>query len=167
MMIDRRAVLAAWVAGCVAVCLSVLSPGSAGAAEPTPQAFLESLYAPYKASSERSKGVPLDSDAAVRRYFEPQIAALMIKDFAAAKRRGEVPALDGDPFIDGQDWEVEQLAIAVKEQGPDKASGTVSFKNFGAPTSVTLDLVKGKDGWRIADIKWPERRSLRGLYPRR
>lgn len=159
-MIARRSVLA--------VCLAMLVYAPVRAAEATPQAFVEDIYAAYKGTSDRSRGVPLTNDAAVRRYFEPQMAGLIIKDFNTAKGKGEVPTLDGDPFIDGQEWEIEQLAVAVKEQGADKAHATVTFKNFGAPTSVGLDLVKIRDGgWRIADIKWPERRSLRGLYAKR
>ena len=49
-----------------------------------------------------------------------------------AKRRGEVPKLDGDPFLDAQEWEIENLAISVKGDGP-KATGEVAFDNFGKP----------------------------------
>ena len=159
-MIARRSFLAALAA--------LVCPGAAIAqASDAPKAFLEAIYAAYKGTSDTSKGIPLDTDAAVRRCFEPQLAALMLKDINAAKIRREVPTLDGDPFIDGQDWEVDSLVVTVREQGADKASGTVSFKNFGAPTTVTLDLVRAKPGWRIADIKWADGRSLRALYGRR
>jgi hypothetical protein len=160
-MIGRRSFLAALV--------GLACPGTAivHASDLTPKAFIEGIYAAYKGSSDTSKGIDLTTDAAVRRYFEPQLAALMIKDINAAKGRREVPRLDGDPFIDGQDWEIDSLVVTAREQGTDTATGTVSFKNFGAATTVTIELVRARPGWRIADIKWADRRSLRGLYAKR
>jgi hypothetical protein len=40
----------------------------------------------------------------------------------------------------------------------------VTFKNFGEARTVTHELVKTGNGWRIADIRMKER-SLRELYP--
>lgn len=160
-MIGRRSFVAAFI-------MMVLSGDAVvQAVDTTPTAFVEGIYAAYKGTSDTSKGIPLTTEAAVRRYFEPGLAALMIKDINAAQRRGEVPTLDVDPFIDGQDWEIDSLVVTVRGQGADKATGTVSFKNFGAPATVTIELVRAKPGWRIADIKWADRRSLRGLYARR
>src|ERR1700741_663642 len=47
------------------------------AAEPSAKSFVETIYATYKGKD--AKGISLDSDAAVRRYFEPRLAALIIK----------------------------------------------------------------------------------------
>ncbi len=46
----------------------------------------------------------------------------MVKDFAAAHKAGEVPMLNGDPFIDAQDWEIANLKTAVKSTGANTAS---------------------------------------------
>ena len=87
---------------------------AAPAASETPQAFLDAIYKNYLGKD--SKGVPLDKAATIRRYFVAPLAAAMIKDNAAAAlKRGEVPTLDGDPFIDGQDWEISDLAIKIKK----------------------------------------------------
>jgi hypothetical protein len=130
------------------------------AAEPSAKAFVEAIYGAYKGKD--AKGISLDSDAAVRRYFEPRLAALIIKDRKNA--RGEVGKLDGDPFIDAQDWEIGAVDIAVRDVAADKAGATVSFKNVDKPRIVVLDLVKLKAGWRIADIAWDDRKAtLRGV----
>ena len=71
--------------------------------------------------------------------------------------------LDGDPFVDAQDWEITDLTIKVATSGSDKATGTVTFKNFEDDKTVTLDLTKTAAGWRIADIRTGER-SLREIY---
>jgi hypothetical protein len=74
-----------------------------------------------------------------------------------------VPALDGDPFVDAQEWEITGLTITVQTDGPDKAMGIVAFRNFNKPIKIQVALVRLKDGWRISDIVWPDG-SLRGLY---
>jgi hypothetical protein len=80
-MIARRNIL-------MAACLcAVLAAMGAQAAEPSAKSFVESIYAAYKGKD--SKGVSLETNAAVRRYFDPKLAALIIKDRKAA--HGELP----------------------------------------------------------------------------
>ena len=61
-----------------------------------------------------------------------------------------------------QEWDIEAFDIDVKDAGKDKATATVSFKNIGMPTTVTLDLIKLPAGWRVNDIRWSDG-SLRRL----
>ena len=140
-------------------------PAGAALADPAAKAFLEKIYAAYK--GKNSKGIRLDSDAMLRRYFEPKLAALMIKDRKDAAKHGDAPELDSDPFIDGQDWEIGPVDIVVRDIAPDKASATAKFRNFKDQTTVVYDLVKFKDGWRIADITWNGKDTLRGIYEKK
>ena len=128
----------------------------------SPQAFLETIYRYYQGKD--AKGFALDKPATIRRIFVPELANAMIEDQAAAQKRGEVPELDGDPFVDAQDWEITGLGFKVAMNGAARATATVTFRNFGEAHTVTHELVKTASGWRIADIKMKER-SLRGLYP--
>jgi Protein of unknown function (DUF3828) len=93
--------------------------------------------------------------------LRPATAALIIKDRKDA--RGEVGMLDSDPFIDAQDWQIDAVAVAVQDIAANKARATVAFTNLGRPTTVVLDLVKLKQGWRISDIAWDRGQTLRGL----
>ena len=71
----------------------------------------------------------------------------MIKDQKDAARRHDVPNLDGDPFVDAQDWDIAAFDIAVTDTVNNAASATVKFRNSDTPTVVVLDLVKtGNDG---------------------
>src|SRR5262249_47552698 len=128
------------------------------AAEPSAKSFVEAIYSAY--TGKNSNGLSLDSDAAVRRYFEPELAAL-IKDRKAA--HGEFGKLDVDPFIDAQDWEIDVVDITVREIAADKARATVAFKNEGKQRTVILDLVKLDAGWRIDDIAWDRKATLRKI----
>jgi hypothetical protein len=147
--------------GLVFALLLVATMGAAFAAEPSAQSFLNGIYSAYK--GKNSKGIRLDNHAAYARYFTPALAKLIEDDAAAAAKNGDIPNLEGDPFIDGQDWQINSFTIAVKDTGPDKALGTVKFKNMKENMSVDLDLVKLKDGWRIDEIRI-KTGSLRDLF---
>jgi hypothetical protein len=144
-------------------CMAVAKP--AFAAEPAASAFVTAIYAAYK--GKNAKGIRLDTEANIRRYFEPSLAALMIKDQKDAARRHDVPNLDGDPFVDAQDWDIAAFDIAVTDTVNGTASATVKFRNADTPTVVVLDLVKTGDNWRVGDITWQhdgKKETLRGLY---
>jgi Protein of unknown function (DUF3828) len=160
---DRRCVaLGALMFG--VACVGLMVPARAGDTT-TPLAFVTAIYGAYKGKD--SVGIPLDGAKTIRRYFEPQLAAVMIKDQSAAARRGDVGALDFDPFIDAQDWDMTNFDIAVNETAPNKATATVKFVNQGDPTTVVLDLVAVNSDWRINDIAWQVKgktETLRKLY---
>ena len=143
MLTRRRLILGA-------ACAAIAAP--ALAADSSARAYVTAIYAAYR--GKNTKGVALDTDAAVRRYFAPPLADLIIKDGNEAAKRNEVGALDGDPFVDAQDWEIASFDIAVSEPAPGKASATVKFDNAGTPKIVVLDLVKLDNDWRISEITW-------------
>ena len=158
-MPSRRVILAAF--GALPAQAWAQAQGQAQSEPPkdtvTPEAFLRGIYTPYP--NQDFKGQPFWQ---VDRFFAPDLARAIEADMREAKRRGEVPKLDGDPFIDAQDWDIAKLAISVKTEGP-KTVGMVSFENQGKPTEIKLDLVRTGVGWRISDIKSPSG-TLSELY---
>jgi Protein of unknown function (DUF3828) len=156
---SRRSVLA----GLAAVAASpVLPAGAAG--DVSAKSFLQQIYQNYVGSSTgAAKGVPLAAAKDVRGYFTVGLASLILEDRTSAAKRGEPPALDGDPFVGHQDWEISNLAIEVKDTGAAKAIGTVTFTNSGKQEKVVLELLRSGKDWRIADIQW-DVLSLRALY---
>jgi hypothetical protein len=146
-----------------AACTAIAS--RALAADVTALAFVTNIYSGYKGND--SPGHALDTEAAIRRYFEPSLAALMVKDRKLAAKRGEVGSLDFDPFVDAQEWDIADFDIAVAETAPGKATATVKFANVGTETTAVLDLVKIKNDWRVSDITWlrdGQLETLRGIY---
>lgn len=143
-----------------AILLAVFT-GNAPAQEGTPQAFLETIYRTY--SSPNSPGVKINTKKQLETYFTPAVVAMIEKDAANSKKKNEPPLLNGDPFIDSQDWDVRKLKINVNNKADTKTTAMVSFVNYGEERQVRLELVKTTAGWRIDDIKWREG-TLRGLY---
>lgn len=148
-MPSRRTVL---LSGAFLSVVLVAGASPLAAADPSAHDFVKAIYDTYLGKD--SHGLPLDSDAKVRRYFEPSLAAVILQDRKKAARRGEVGTLDFDPFVDAQDWEISDLAIAVEDSGPGKARATVKFKNVDKPSVVTLDLVKIAKAWKIGNVTW-------------
>lgn len=142
----------------VAAALLTLLSLPAFAQEQSAEQFLHSIYDQYKSE----EGPPLD-DAAMANYFAPETYKLIKADSDAAAAKGELPLLSGDPFIDAQDWKIDQIKIAVEEPKPDTAKGTVTFQNFGEPFEIKLDLSKTPKGWRITEIYAPSG-SLKELF---
>ena len=110
------------------------------------QAFLESLYGPYRVKGFR--GQPYTE---AERFFVPTLAAAMQRDYQLAQRNGVPPTLNGDPFVDAQEWDVSNLSIRAAAVG-ERATGVVSFVNFKEKKTLVVELVQTKAGWRIADI---------------
>jgi hypothetical protein len=106
---------------------------TANAADASARSFVAAIYNAYKGRS--GNGIALDTDAALRRYFEPGLAALISKDRKEAADQGEAPTLTGDPFVDAADWNIADFDLALAETGPDKATATVKFDNDQMRTS--------------------------------
>jgi hypothetical protein len=144
--------------------LAILA-GGAQAADSSAHDFVAAIYNTYV--GKNGNGVALDNEAIVRRYFEPSLAALILKDQKEAARRNEVGALDFDPFVDAQDWDIAAFTVAVSDAGADKATATVKFTNSDKASTVVLDLVKIKNEWKITNITWTPHdkpNNLRALY---
>lgn len=108
----------------------------------TPKALLEAFYQPYLTGEFADDDTPFRSERLNGLYEED------------AKRTpdGELGALDFDPYIDGQDFEITKLEIGEPAISGDTATVDVSFDNFEKPTKLTYDLVKENGGWRIDDV---------------
>lgn len=129
----------------------------------SPLTFLDQIYKVYR-NNHNARGIDYSKPENVRRYFAPPLAKAILKDMADARKRNEVSLLNGDPFIDAQDWEIANLKIEMKPGATRRnATGVVTFTNAREPRTVMLDLVKTGDGWRIAEINAPSG-SLKELF---
>ena len=137
------------------------APMSSAQGPQTPKEFLKSIYDPYFYIKDY-KGQRYWEHP--ERFFAPDLTQAIERDFREAKKRDEVPTLDGDPFLDAQDWKVAELGYSVQMNGAGtKAAGAVTFLNFDEPKGLAISLVKTPQGWRISDIVGVNG-SLRALF---
>jgi hypothetical protein len=135
-------------------------PISARAQSGTALDFLKSIYEPYRQAG--FKGQPYWE---TERFFAAELAQAIQRDFQEAKKRKEVPTLDGDPFIDAQDWSIASIGYAVSTGSTSSnAAAVVTFSNAGQPKQLAVFLIQTPRGWRIDDIVGRGGSSLRALY---
>jgi hypothetical protein len=132
----------------LAILLSAVLPTRAE----EPRDFVTALYQTYVGKD--AKGIPVNSGLA-RQVITPGLMKLIDADAKAAARRGEPPRLDGDPFIDAQDFDIKSFTVEVQEVGRARAVATVTFRNEASVNNgpMILALVKTGDTWRIDDFR--------------
>ena len=153
-----RAVLAALA--CLLVALWSTPMVAAPAASGAPETVVRDIYKHYL-ETEPERLIPFDytAPATTRAYFDAVLAKLLVAD----GKRGD-PRLNFDPFVDGQDFEIDRVALATTALSPKEATVTARFLNFDEPKLITYKLTMTADGWRIADVQWGgSRESLRAL----
>jgi len=99
---------------------------------------------------EINQNSPLESPY-LDKLFSHTLVGLIKTDNCVSS--GEVGVLDWDPFINGQDGEVQKLVTRVVRRDNDKAVVEASFLSFKRKQSVLFDMVLEKGTWRIDDIR--------------
>jgi hypothetical protein len=56
-------------------------------------------------------------------------------------------------FVDGQEWEITELKIAVVSEDGDRAQVSASFENLGEPREMLFDLVREGGRWLVDDVQ--------------
>jgi hypothetical protein len=126
----------------LAVVLAVALAGAASAkpADSDPVTLITAIYKTYETDSA---GLP--------HIYSKRLQALVNKDDKETPD-GEVGRIDWDVFIDGQDWKLTDLKIALVSQTPTQAQVRATFKNFDQPSNMLFDLVLEDGHWRIDDV---------------
>ena len=148
-------------AAALILALAIASP--AVAADATPEGFLKAIYDQYIGKGS-AYGITLDTGEQMSVFFEPSLVELMVADETTAAIGEDIPLLAIDPFVHVPAWDIPSFAIQVAHPNADHATGTVTFHNKSKVEVVRLQLVQASGVWRIADIIWDDRTSLRGLY---
>lgn len=108
----------------------------------SPKALLEAFYQPYF-TNDFAEDESAFRSAALKGLYAADEARTPV---------GEMGALDFDPYIDGQDYQIDDLVIGEPVLSGNNAQVNVSFDNFGRPTALIYDLVFENDGWKIDDV---------------
>ena len=149
MRFNRRFVLASLAA----------LPGCGPRAGADPVGTIAPLYAPYVAKQNPP------SDLLQKAPWTGEMHALLGRALAKSREDDEpLGAIDFDPIVDGQDWEITDLRVE-QTKAPDggRAEVTAHFKNFGENVTVTFDLKQEGGGWRVDNIRgahWTLRQLL-------
>ena len=120
-------------------------------ADDSPRAFVEAIYKQYV--GEQSKGVAMDTRAQLAKLFTDDLVKAIDQDQRAAAKRGEVGTLEGDPFIDAQDWRIASFEVQLGPGAKGRTLAVVTFQNLDQAKRIELELVREKKGWRIRNVR--------------
>lgn len=121
---------------------TTLATGALAQPFETPEALIEALYAPYLAESETIEHDVFFSDDLTRLY-----------EVDAQQSQGEVGAIDFDPVINGQDWDITDLRVGEADISEQSAVVTVRFRNFAQPVTLRYGLIREGGNWQVDDIE--------------
>ena len=120
--------------------------------EPDPSAWLKQVYELYeKAQSNTALDGKATTDLIEKRSSKP-LAALFRKDAACSKRTQGVCALDFDFVVDGQDYKISNVDVGPTVAAGDKATVTVTFRNFDANSRNVYTFVREGGQWKVDDV---------------
>jgi hypothetical protein len=122
----------------------------------TADKLVAELYRVHKGKSD-----PLQypqSQRLLGHYFVNPLLQLYLKDQRQSK--GEVGKIDFDPLYDAQDFQITNFHLVRLDNSEGKELVAARFKNIGVDTEIVFEMRKTKTGWRIADIKYKDGRTL-------
>ena len=125
----------------------------------SPKKVVTDLY-----SAHKGKADPLQYPASKKllgAYFEKGLLSLFLKD--QSESQGEVGKLDFDPLYAAQDFEIKDFSVVLVAEQKDSTEVAASFKNMGTREKIVFLLSNTAQGWRIADIKYSDGRTLKGV----
>lgn len=135
------------------VLLSLGLAGPAFGATLSPGESIHKLYKAYQAVAPDQWVDPLDSTN-MADLMTDELYALYLKGGESAID-GELPLLDFDPFVNGQDFEITNLTVTSESIDDKRQTVTARFLNFDAPRIVIYDFVLTDKGWRFEDMRYP------------
>lgn len=116
----------------------------------TPKDLVDFIYSHYSGWSPYGFP-PGEEEQVIDLIYSSRLASLVkAANSKAGKADEESPAYD--PWLEAQDWKIENVKIIIEMFGVDRARGDVSLTNYGAPDAYVFTLVKNGPGWVIDDV---------------
>lgn len=129
------------------------------AAAASPDAVVVALL---RAHMTGDMGFSRASIEAKRPFLSPELARAADGYLARPAAADEVPAIDGDPFTDTQEYPSRFALGAVAAEG-DAASVSVVFRDGARERAVRFVLRRGGAGWLVDDVGFEGGGTLREL----
>jgi hypothetical protein len=109
----------------------------------TPDGLIRAVYRTYTDDTNR---------AGLAGIYSRRLQGLIDADALRAPD-GDAGRLDWDVFVDGNNWHISGLAIALVSVSADRAVIDAHFQNFKQPRRVRFDLVYEAGGWAVDEVR--------------
>lgn len=133
----------------IATILLVLGFAGGAVAYDSPKALVEAIYAPYKSGQKHEGGLQQFYSAKLRGMYDAHSEA---KVSDVSFEEGSKDILSFDPFVEGDNALLLDVAITEPVINGDRAATIVTFHNFDHLVMLSLALVREADGWKVDDV---------------
>lgn len=117
-----------------------------------PKALLDAIYAPYTAGQTPGDREQYYS-ARLKGLYAANIERQAVDGNTGASVDSNAPDLLGfDPFIEGDNALLLDLAIGTPVVQGERALATVTFHNFDHTSLLAITMKREPDGWKVDDI---------------
>lgn len=99
------------------------------------------------------KSLAKQDSSVLRRYFDRELALLLVADQRCVARTSEPCNLDFDPIFASQDPAAADLSI--RSMGNDIVAVEFTYPSSGEKVRLEYRLTRSENGWRISDIRYP------------
>ncbi|MDD2761148.1 MAG: hypothetical protein PHH11_12745 [Methylomonas sp.] len=134
------------------------APGAMAAAD-APEGVVERLLEAHF-GGDMGFSQPVIADKLV--FLSAGLRQAIERYFAKPQPLDEVPAIDGDPFTDSQEYPT-RFAVQQARIANDAAQTEVVFSDAGRRRFLIYRLIREAGAWRLDDIDYPAGNSFRGL----
>lgn len=89
----------------------------------------------------------------LQRYFDEELASLLVEDRQCIGQTGEICNVDFDPIFASQD--PAAIALSIRSAPNDIVAVEFTYPSSGEKVRLEYQLAKSQAGWRISDIRYP------------
>ena len=124
---------------------------------------VDQVTAFYRFHFAHDMGFTRETVKARSAWLTPGLLKICAVYFANPAAPDEVPAIDGDPFTNSQEYP-NSFQVGTSKQSKFTALVSVSFRwPDGRKRSLSVALVEQNRKWLIDDVRYPDGSSLRSL----
>lgn len=138
----------------IAALVFVFVPGMAAAADPAlPDVVVRGLYGPYLPGGDEDRSVV--QNRTVQDAVLSKALNALVRKAAEREKNDSIGGILGfDPVVNGQDYEIKNLAVRAESMDGNKSAVViVTFKNFDKATKLRYAMVFENGGWRVDNLE--------------
>jgi hypothetical protein len=152
MTVHNNWLAAALIAGLVGLAGVASGGAQVNVREPDPAVWLRQVYDLYRLAEKSSALEKQASDDLIVKRASKSLAALFKRNRDCEKANG-ICALDWDFVVDGQDDALSDVKVGSAAVAGDKATVTVTFRNFKEFNANVYFFVREDGQWKVDDIE--------------
>ncbi|MBK8083749.1 MAG: hypothetical protein IPK28_07900 [Devosia sp.] len=135
----------------IAILVFSLASGVGAAAFDDPMSLLDAIYRPYTTGAKH-EGLEQFYSTRLKDLYAANLEQQSTDSAGTPVDPNAPDMLTFDPFIEGQNSLLLDLAIGSPVMLGERALATVTFHNFDHASMLSIAMLREADGWKVDDI---------------